>query len=128
MWFLLVNIILFVTIFMIVTLVLQKFYYTYTLTCFMSLHDFESFCHFYFGNSWNVSIFMKLRHRFFLNAMNKICTIYYEDVPLYIESAGNGSCHWVYMYVHVLLIKREWVLMYWRHSVNTSRPQSEISL
>ena len=32
----------------------------------MSLHDFESSCHFHFKNSWNVSILMKLRHRFFL--------------------------------------------------------------
>ena len=35
----------------------------------------------------------KLRHRFFLNVMNKFCTVYYEDFPLYIESGENGSCH-----------------------------------
>ena len=91
---------------MIVTLVLQKFHYTlYQLTCFMSLRDFESSCHFYFKNSWNVSILTKLRHRFFLKYDEKILYNYnYVDFPLYIESAGNGSCHWVYVYIHVLLI------------------------
>ena len=66
----------------------------------MSLHDFESSCHFYFKNSWNVSILMKLRHRFFLKCDKQILYNYnYVDFPLCIESAGNGSCHWVYMYI-----------------------------
>ena len=73
----------------------------------MSLHDFESSCHFYFKNSWNVSILTKLRHRFFLKYDEKILYNYnYVDFPLYIESAGNGSCHWVYVYIHVLLITK----------------------
>ena len=79
----------------------------------MSLHDFESSCHFYFKNKYDEKILYNYN---------------YVDFPLCIESAENGSCHWVYMYIHVLLINWEWVLMYWPRLVNTSRPQSEISL
>ena len=83
------------------TLVLQKFHYTYT-NLFHVIHDFESSCHFYFKNSWNVSILSKLRHEQILYNYN------YVDFSLCMESAGNGSCHWVYMYIHVLLIKQGW--------------------
>ena len=79
----------------------------------MSLHDFESSCHFYFKNKYDEKILYNYN---------------YVDFPLCIESSENGSCHWVYMYIHVLLINWEWVLMYWPRLVNTSRPQSEISL